>query len=146
MRSVDRFHIGGAWVAPIGDRVMPIKNPADDNRIGTLALGAAADVDRAVAAAKEAFESFARTGKRDRLGLLRRLLEITKRRRDELARAITAEMGAPATMSRNVQAESGVRLRPDPPNDPLSRRRIRRAGIGSRVRSGPGLGASAAGS
>ncbi|MGR3365627.1 MAG: aldehyde dehydrogenase family protein [Maritimibacter harenae] len=108
MHTLDTFYIGGAWVTPDSTQTMPIKNPADNSRIGTLTLGNATDVDRAVTAAREAFESFSRTGKDERLALLRKLLEVTRRRQGDLARAITAEMGAPATMAHDVQAESGI--------------------------------------
>ncbi|SLN66321.1 aldehyde dehydrogenase family protein [Oceanibacterium hippocampi] len=108
MQILDRFYIGGEWVSPVGTETLPIMNPASNSRIGTLALGNAADVDRAVAAAREAFESYARTTKAERLALLHRLLDLTRRRQGDLARAMTAEMGAPATMSHDVQAESGI--------------------------------------
>ena len=108
MQQLDSFYINGEWGSPDGTDRMPIMNPASNSRIGTLTLGNAVDVDRAVAAAKMAFESFSRTSRAERLALLRRLLEITKRRQLDLARAMTAEMGAPATMSHDVQAESGI--------------------------------------
>ena len=108
MQTLDKFYINGEWVSPAGTDTMPIMNPASNSRIGTLTLGSAVDVDRAVTAAKAAFDSFSRTSKSERLTLLRRLLEITKRRQGDLARAMTAEMGAPATMSHDVQAESGI--------------------------------------
>lgn len=108
MQTLDTFYIDGEWVTPAGTATMPIKNPANNSQIGTLTLGEAADVDRAVSAAKCAFESFSRTTKEERLALLRNLLVVTKRRQGDLGRAITAEMGAPATMSHDVQADSGV--------------------------------------
>ena len=108
MNILDKFYIDGAWVTPNGTATMPIMNPASNSQIGTLTLGDETDVDRAVTAAKAAFETFSRTTKAERLDLLRRLLAITKRRQGDLARAITAEMGAPATMSHDVQADSGV--------------------------------------
>ncbi len=108
MTNTQQFYIDGAWVAPAGTETMAIMNPASNSRIGTLSLGNARDVDRAVAAAKRAFESFSRTSKAERLALLRRLLEVTRRRQGDLARAITAEMGAPASMAHDVQAESGI--------------------------------------
>ncbi|PJE37506.1 aldehyde dehydrogenase family protein [Pseudooceanicola lipolyticus] len=108
MQTLDTFYIGGAWVTPDGQATMPIRNPADNSRIGTLTLGSPADVDRAVSAAKNAFESFSRTTKDERLALLHKLLEITRRRQGELARAMTTEMGAPATMSHDVQAASAI--------------------------------------
>ena len=108
MQNLDKFYINGEWVTPDGTATMPIKNPATNMQIGTLTLGSAVDVDRAVAAAKSAFDTFSQTPKEERLALLHKLLEVTKRRIGDLAEAMTIEMGAPATMSREVQADSGV--------------------------------------
>ncbi|MFX0545114.1 aldehyde dehydrogenase family protein [Roseovarius sp. S1116L3] len=108
MKSLDTFYIDGAWVAPASDRTMPILTPDTNAQIGTLALGTEKDVDRAVAAAKAAFEVYSHTSKEERLALLRRLAEVMRARMGDLAEAITTEMGAPITMSREVQAESGI--------------------------------------
>lgn len=108
MHTLDKFYNDGTWDVPAGTDTMPIMNPATNSQIGTLTLGNSRDVDRAVASASAAFDSFSRTPKAERLVLLRRLLEVTKRRQGDLAKAITAEMGAPATMSHDVQAECGV--------------------------------------
>src|SRR6056297_3437561 len=106
--ETERFYIGGDWVAPLGTDTMPIMNPATDTEIGTVALGSAADVDRAAEAAVSAFEEFGRWSKADRLALLVRIRDLTEARREDLARAMTAEMGAPITMSRESQADSGI--------------------------------------
>lgn len=108
MHIIDKFYIGGRWVAPLGADTMPIMNPALNAQIGTLSLGNAADVDAAVAAASAAFDSFSMTSKAERLALLDRLLVETRRRQRDLADAMTAEMGAPTTMSYAVQADSGI--------------------------------------
>ncbi|MBU2957827.1 aldehyde dehydrogenase family protein [Paracoccus sp. 1_MG-2023] len=108
MINIDKFYIGGEWVVPAGTDTMPILTPRDNSRVGTLTLGNAADVDRAVAAASRAFETFSMTSKAERLDLLRRMARITAARMDDLAHAITTEMGAPITMSRDVQADSGL--------------------------------------
>lgn len=108
MITLDKFYIDGDWVAPLSTATMPILTPSTNARIGTVALGTAADVDRAVAAAKSAFESFSLTSKAERLALLHRLANVTRARMGDLAEAITMEMGAPATMSRDVQAQAGL--------------------------------------
>ncbi len=108
MITLDRFYIDGAWVAPASDATMPILSPATNQRVGTLAMGNEADVHLAVQAAKRAFETYSMTSKDERLALLRRLAQVTRARIDDLARAITTEMGAPATMSREVQADAGI--------------------------------------
>jgi len=108
MKTLNKFYIDGAWVNSVSTETMPVMNPASNSQIGVLTLGNAADVDRAVAAAKRAFESFSQTSKDQRLALLERLLDATRARIEDLAQAMTAEMGAPITMSREVQAESGI--------------------------------------
>jgi aldehyde dehydrogenase (NAD+) len=108
MLILNKFYIDGAWVDPASETTMPIMNPATEAQIGTVNLGNAEDVDRAVAAAKRAFETFSMTSKEERLTLLEKLRVETKARLGDLAAAMTAEMGAPATMSLEVQAESGL--------------------------------------
>lgn len=109
MITLDKFYIDGAWVAPAaGVTTMPIRNPASNAQIGTLSLGTEADVDRAVAAARHAFESFGFTPKAERLALLYRLRDETAARMEELAQAISTEMGAPITMAREVQADAAL--------------------------------------
>ncbi|WP_296479493.1 aldehyde dehydrogenase family protein [Roseinatronobacter sp.] len=108
MTDIDRFYIDGAWVAAQGVQTMPILNPATNSQIGILTLGDTADVDGAVAAAKAAFESWGFTPKAERRAFLARLLAISKAREEEMAQAITAEMGAPITLSREQQAASGT--------------------------------------
>ncbi|WP_376870341.1 aldehyde dehydrogenase family protein [Albirhodobacter sp. R86504] len=108
MITLDKFYINGEWVAPAAPKMMPVLTPSTNAQVGTVALGNEVDVDRAVAASKAAFETFSMTTKAERLALLRRLADVTKARLGDLAAAITMEMGAPATMSRESQAQSGL--------------------------------------
>jgi aldehyde dehydrogenase (NAD+) len=108
MRDYLKFYIDGAWVEPRAPRTLAVINPATEAPAGRISLGAAADVDRAVEAAKTAFESFSRTSREDRLALLGRILEAYKRRYNDLACAMTEEMGAPASLSQNAQAAIGL--------------------------------------
>lgn len=87
---------------------LPVMNPATEAQIGTVAMGNAADVDRAVAAAKAAFEAFSATSKLVRLDLLHRLKAVTERRFEDLAQAMRMEMGAPITMARAAQADAAI--------------------------------------
>ena len=87
---------------------LPVMNPATEAQIGTVAMGNAADVDRAVAAAKAAFEGFSATSKLVRLDLLYRLKAVTERRFEDLAQAMRMEMGAPITMARAAQADAAI--------------------------------------
>ncbi|MBB5516747.1 aldehyde dehydrogenase (NAD+) [Rubricella aquisinus] len=108
MITLDQFYINGAWTTPRSTTTMPILNPATEAQIGTLTLGNRADVDDAVAAAQRAFETWGLTPKSERRALLARLLTISAAREEEMAQAITAEMGAPITLSREQQAASGT--------------------------------------
>ena len=58
MHNLTKFYIGGRWIEPLSSATLPVMNPATEAQIGTVAMGNAADVDRAVAAAKAAFEAF----------------------------------------------------------------------------------------
>lgn len=106
--DLQKFYIGGDWVTPHSTREFPVLNPATEERIGTIILGDETDVNAAVAAAKEAFGSFSRTTREERIALLEKLLEISKERREVLAQAMRAEMGAPISMARDAQADSGI--------------------------------------
>ena len=108
MDNLQKFYIGGQWVAPASDATMPVLNPAIEAQIGSVAMGNAADVDKAVAAAKAAFESFSQTSKADRLALLHRLKTVTEKRIEDLAQAMRMEMGAPISMARDAQADAAV--------------------------------------
>jgi len=108
LQNLNKYYINGAWVTPSSTTEFPVMNPATEQQIGVITLGNEDDVNRAVAAAKAAFETYSRTTKEERLALLEKLLEVTKARMEELAQAMTAEMGAPITMSRSPQADSAV--------------------------------------
>ena len=108
MENLKKFYIGGQWVDPVSDATMPVLNPATEESIGTVALGNAADVDKAVAAAKSAFDAFSQLGKAARLALLKKLKARTEDRFEDLAQAMRMEMGAPITMARDVQADAAI--------------------------------------
>ena len=108
MQSLTKFYIDGQWVAPQSSVTLPVLNPATEAQIGTVAMGNAQDVDRAVAAAKAAFVDFSTTSKADRLDLLHRLKAATERRLEDLAQAMRMEMGAPITMARSAQADAAI--------------------------------------
>ena len=108
MQHLDKFYIDGQWVEPNSDERFPVLNPATEAKLGEIVLGNLADVDRAVAAARAAFDHYSRTVKDERIALLERLLVLSAERREAMAQAMTAEMGAPITMSREVQADAAV--------------------------------------
>ena len=108
MDHLNEFYINGEWVKPSGDAAIDVINPATEESVGKLSLGTAGDVDKAVAAAKAAFETFSVTTREERLEILGRLLESYQKHAGDLAAAITKEMGAPAKFSQMAQAGSGM--------------------------------------
>jgi aldehyde dehydrogenase (NAD+) len=107
MSNTLKFYIDGAWVDPIGTGKLDVINPATEEPCAQIGLGTAADVDRAVKAARKAFPGYARIGKAERIALLENILTEYKKRYDDIARAITAEMGAPASLASKAQAAMG---------------------------------------
>jgi aldehyde dehydrogenase (NAD+) len=102
------FYIDGAWVDPAADRRLPVINPATEEAFAEIAVGAPADVDRAVAAARRAFPAYARSSRAERLDLLRTILAEYNRRRDDIAATLSQEMGAPLAFARTDQAATGT--------------------------------------
>ncbi|MDT2050278.1 MAG: aldehyde dehydrogenase family protein [Planktomarina sp.] len=108
MKNLDKFYIDGSWVTPNSSQTMAVLNPATEMQIGTIALGNEIDVNTAVAAATKAFASYSQTSKVERLELLHRLMAATQERFEELARAMSTEMGAPISMARDAHADAAV--------------------------------------
>ena len=108
MRDYTKFYIDGAWVDPAGSQRLEVINPATEAVAGVIAMGTTADVDRAVAAAKRAFESFSVTSREDRIELLQNVVAEYQKRYADIAAAITEEMGAPGWLSMQAQAAAGV--------------------------------------
>ncbi|WP_225029667.1 aldehyde dehydrogenase family protein [Xinfangfangia pollutisoli] len=108
---LDHFYIGGAWVAPAAGPAaprLPVIDPAREEPFCTITLGNAEDADRAVRAAQAAFPGFAALPQAQRTALLARVLSVYEARLDDLARAISREMGAPLAFARSAQAGIGV--------------------------------------
>ncbi len=108
MKNLNKFYINGDWVDPISTDTFPITNPATEEHIGSITMGNTEDVDIAVKAANEAFITYSKISKQERLSLFKKLREVTLRRYEDLARAITHEMGAPITMSRDAQTDAAI--------------------------------------
>ncbi|MBL8550333.1 MAG: aldehyde dehydrogenase family protein [Hyphomonadaceae bacterium] len=102
-----QFYIDGAWVDPVEPRFADVEDPATEAPFTQVAMGSARDVDRAVAAAKEAFAAYARTPLEERLALLQRILEVYRTRMDDMARVLPREMGATTAVARG-QVEGGA--------------------------------------
>jgi aldehyde dehydrogenase (NAD+) len=107
MSHYEQFYINGEWVAPVNPGTIHVINPATEETFAQIGSGTAADVDKAVAAAKDAFETFSVTTQAERLALLRRVLEVYNERFEDIAQAVSAEMGAPIGFARDAQAWSG---------------------------------------
>ncbi len=108
MDNALKFYIDGEWVTPTTDDRIDVINPATEDVIAQVAMGAAADVDRAVAAARRAFETYSQTTREERIELFEKIIEAYKRRLGEMAETISAEMGAPVKLASRAQAPSGM--------------------------------------
>ena len=108
MNKMTDFYIDGKWVAPATSNELDVINPADETAYATISLGSKTDVDAAVAAANKAFLGWADTPVEDRISLIEKLAEIYQSHIDEMAKAISMEMGAPMKLATNAQAAAGL--------------------------------------
>ena len=108
MREYLKFYIDGAWVDPVAPKSLDVINPADESVAGHISIGTAADVDKAVAAAKKAFATWSLTTREERLDIMGRVVAEYQKRYGDMADAITEEMGAPASLAQRAQAAMGV--------------------------------------
>ena len=108
MKECVQFYINGEWVDPVNPQHLDVINPATEESIAKIAMGNSDDVNKAVAAAKNAFDSFSQTSKEDRLSLMAKILEVYQSRYDEIAETISSEMGAPLWLSKAAQAATGA--------------------------------------
>ncbi len=103
-----QFYIDGKWVDPATPKSLDVINPANEEAFARISLGSKADVDKAVAAARRAFETFSRTSREERLALMGRIVEVYQKRYGDIVEAISREMGAPLGLSKNAQAAMGI--------------------------------------
>jgi aldehyde dehydrogenase (NAD+) len=108
MKDCRQFYIDGKWVSPTKADDFEVINPSNEEPLGTISLGSSSDVDKAVAAAKNAFESYSETTVEQRVALLVRIIEVYKDRSEEMAQTISQEMGGPISLSRAAQAPAGL--------------------------------------
>ncbi|HTH99537.1 MAG TPA: aldehyde dehydrogenase family protein [Acidisoma sp.] len=102
-----KFYIDGAWVDPISPKAIDVIDPSTEEVFTQISGGSAADVEKAVAAARAAFDSFSRTTPAERLQLLESILVEYDKRYEDIAQACTQEMGAPLAFARSAQAWIG---------------------------------------
>ncbi len=108
MRSYLKQFIGGEWVDSVGGIRHEVINPATEEAVAEITLGSETDVDKAVAAARKAFESFSRTSVGERVALIEAILVEYKKRAGDMAEAISLEMGAPISLAKTAQVGSGL--------------------------------------
>lgn len=108
MRIYDKFYINGQWVAPVSPLSLDVINPANEQVCASISIGSAADVDIAAQAARKAFETFSCTTRAQRIELLAALVEVYQKRYNDIADAISEEMGAPTKLAVEAQAATGM--------------------------------------
>jgi len=102
------FYINGQWVAPSQPNDFAVIDPSTEDACAIISLGDQADTDAAVAAAKAALPGWMATPVAERIALVEKLIEVYKTRGEDLAQAMTAEMGAPIDMARTQQVGAGI--------------------------------------
>ncbi|WP_213980557.1 aldehyde dehydrogenase family protein [Sphingomonas sp. dw_22] len=108
MRNYLKHYIDGAWAESEGGARHLVINPATEAPVTEITLGSQADVDKAVAAAVRAFETYSRTSAKERIALIERILDAYKARAGDMAEAMSLEMGAPLSLARTAQVGSGI--------------------------------------
>jgi len=102
------FYINGKWVSPKNTQELKVIDPATEKECAVISLGGKDDINDAVVAAKNAFETWSFSAKEQRIELLENLYVVYKKRWAEVAEAITLEMGAPKNFSSELQTGSGA--------------------------------------
>jgi aldehyde dehydrogenase (NAD+) len=100
----ERIFIGGEWVEPEGAETLEVINSTTEEAMGTIPACSSADADRAVIAARDAFESWSQTSREERAGYLSAIAAGLGERADEIAATISQELGMPLTLSKLIQA------------------------------------------
>lgn len=95
MREYLKFYIDGQWVDPIELKTLDVDNPTTEQVGGKIAIGSEADVDKAVKAARKAFNTWAQSTREERLEVLEAVLAEYQKRAGDLGDAVHEEMGAP---------------------------------------------------
>ena len=100
MHTREHLYIGGEWVTPRGEGSIEVVNPANEQLIGSVPVGTAADINFAVASARAAFPSWSETTVEERAEYLNRLSAAIKEQAEELSQLITSEVGTPINYCR----------------------------------------------
>ncbi len=107
MRDYRQFYIDGVWVDPVEPKIFEVENPATEQPGGRISLGSAADIDKAVKAARRAFATWSMSSREDRLALLERIAEEYQKRAGDMGDAIAEEMGSPISLARGPHVFMG---------------------------------------
>ena len=107
MLDKKNFYINGKWVKPFKSNDFKVINPSNEEPFAVISLGSKVDTDAAVNAAKNAFVNWKETSKEERISLLEKLLKIYKKRFNEMAEAMSKEMGSPIDYAISTHAASG---------------------------------------
>ncbi len=108
MKQLQQFYINGTWVDPVAPKLMDVINPSDQSVCGQISIGSAGDVDKAAVAARCAFEQYASSPVEQRLDLLAAIIDQYKKRYNDIAEAISLEMGAPNQLAIKAQTGAGL--------------------------------------
>ena len=106
--AYNKFFINGKWIEPAGRSTLDVINPATEKAFATISLGNGDDVDSAAKAAKSAFDSWSNSSIEERKEIISNIVGGLKSRSDEMATAISSEMGAPMGLSKTAQVGSGL--------------------------------------
>ena len=107
--TAQKFYIDGRWVDPIAPAMIDVVDPFTEEVFARIPGGNAADVDRAVSAARRAFGGFSMASREERLKLLRRIVDCYESRKEEIAQALSKEIGVPISYARSMQIPIGAR-------------------------------------
>jgi aldehyde dehydrogenase (NAD+) len=104
MKTYDKIYIGGEWAAPTGKGSFDVTDSSTEEVIGRIPASSVADVDRAVKAARAAFDGWSRTPAAERAAFLQKIQAGIVERTQEIAETVSAEVGMPLTLSVMIQA------------------------------------------
>ncbi len=108
MKIYDQFYINGQWVEPTDKKLMDVINPSTEEVCAQIAIGNAQDVDKAANAASRAFASYGHSSLTDRIEIVQSIISAFKNRYNDIADAISEEMGAPTQLAIKSQTGSGL--------------------------------------
>ena len=109
MKDKLNFYINGQWVESDSKERIEIINPANEELIGHVTSGTKEDINKAVSAASDAFQTYQFSSKEDRIEILNNIITEYENRYDDLVQVITEEMGAPTWLSQKAQASTGIK-------------------------------------